>query len=193
MREERGADRIGGEDQEAARLQQLRGRAAASRAGRGRAPTPRPSARARISAGRAGCRHSACRAGPRARRTFARRRRSSGSACRRAPTAPGSRAPRRSPSSTRRHASPPRRPPRRSARRGRYSRRGSAGTGRFAAVREPLAHEGPVRLLLGKGADMAERGEAAGEADSPVPAGPGFLRGPAAASSGPRLPRRRRR
>src|SRR5690606_16563482 len=38
--------------------------------------------------------------------------------------------------------------------------------------RQPLQHEGEMRLLLGEGADMPKRGEAAFEADRAVPADP---------------------
>ena len=43
------------------------------------------------------------------------------------------------------------------------------------AAHQPLAHERPMRLLLGERADMAEGGEAAGKADRAVPADPGFF------------------
>ena len=86
QRQEGGADGVGGEDEESVRLQDVAAEAAACPAGSGRGPRPRPSDRARISAGRGGCRRSGGRAGPRARRISWRRRGSSGSACRPART-----------------------------------------------------------------------------------------------------------
>src|SRR5688572_6238579 len=53
---------------------------------------------------------------------------------------------------------------------------------RRAGRLQPLAHKGPVRLLLRERADMAERGEAALKAYFSVPAGPRF------GDAGPPLP-----
>src|SRR5687768_11863005 len=58
-------------------------------------------------------------------------------------------------------------------------KRGEAGIaeeveqrGRAAGGVKPLPHERPMRLLLGKNADMAEGGEAAGEVDGAMAARP---------------------